>query len=323
MRGVLVFGDAPEGRLSAASLEVAAAGRQLARAGSGPLLGALAGAECAAAAESFRAEFSCLYLLEDPQLRPYTAEAWVSAAEHVIGACEPSIVLFTHTLATRDWVPQLAARLGAALVLDCIGLELIEGELLVTKPVFGGALLAQYALRGELRLATVRSGAFEGAANAGVPARLARLRAELARSRLTVLDEHAPAASGPRLQDAAIVVAGGRGVGGPENWRYIEEAAAALGAAVGCSRPVADAGWVSSSRQVGLSGVSVRPALYLAVGISGALQHMAGVSPAATVVAINIDPQADIFRRARFGVVGDYREVLPAFVERARQLRGD
>jgi electron transfer flavoprotein alpha subunit len=116
-------------------------------------------------------------------------------------------------------------------------------------------------------------------------------------------------------------VAGGRGVGGPENWHYIEEASAALGAAMGCSRPVADSGWVPSSHQVGISGTSVAPDLYIAVGISGAAQHLSGITAARKVVAINNSPDAEIFMRADYGVVGDYREVLPAFVERVKQLR--
>ena len=144
-----------------------------------------------------------------------------------------------------------------------------------------------------------------------------------ASARVTVLDEQSAAATaGPRFKDAKIIVSGGRGVGGPENWHYIEEASAALGAAVGCSRPVADSGWVPSSHQVGLSGTMVAPDLYIAVGISGAAQHLAGISAARTVVAINNSADADIFSRADYGIVDDYREVLPAFVERVKQLRG-
>jgi electron transfer flavoprotein alpha subunit len=116
-------------------------------------------------------------------------------------------------------------------------------------------------------------------------------------------------------------VSGGRGIGGPANWHFIEETAAAIGGAVGCSRPVADSGWVPSSHQVGLSGTSVKPDLYVAVGISGAVQHLAGISNSSTVVAINLDTDADMFTRANYGVVGDFKEVLPGFVERAKQLR--
>ena len=127
---------------------------------------------------------------------------------------------------------------------------------------------------------------------------------------------------GLRLQDAKIVVSGGRGLGGPDNWHYIEEAAAQLGAAIGCSRPVVDSGWVNVRHQVGLSGSSVTPDVYIAVGISGAVHHLAGIVAAKTVVAINSDADAQIFLRANFGAVGDFREVLPAFVARLKELRG-
>jgi electron transfer flavoprotein alpha subunit len=143
-----------------------------------------------------------------------------------------------------------------------------------------------------------------------------------ANERVTLIEEiAAQASSGPKLSDAKIVVSGGRGLGSPDNWHYIETAAAAIGGAMGCSRPVADSGWVKSTHQVGLSGSSINAELYLAVGISGAVQHLAGINSSAVVAAINTDAQADIFTRANYGVVGDYKEVLPAFVERVKALR--
>src|SRR6185436_11489975 len=142
------------------------------------------------------------------------------------------------------------------------------------------------------------------------------------RTGVTFIEETTAAASaGPGLKDAKIVVAGGRGLGAAENWRYIDDMAALLGAAVGCSRPVADSGWVATSCQVGLSGTCIAPELYIAVGISGAVQHLAGISAARTVVAINPDAGAEIFTRADLGVVGDYREVLPAFAQRVKELK--
>jgi electron transfer flavoprotein alpha subunit len=129
------------------------------------------------------------------------------------------------------------------------------------------------------------------------------------------------AASGPKLKDAKIVVSGGRGLGAPENWKYVEELAQVLGAAVGASRAVTDAGWVSTSHQVGLTGATVAPDLYIAIGISGAVQHVAGISGARNVVAINRDADANIFKYARFGVLGDWKAVLPAFIQRLKELR--
>jgi len=322
MAGVLVFGDVAGGEPTAASLEVAAAGAALAEALGEPLSGALVGADLAEASQQFRGGFACLYLVEGSHYRPYTAQAYLTAAQAVIQACSPSVVLFTHTLETRDWVPQLAARLNSGLVMDCTALASEGGALVVTKPVYGGAVLGEFVVRGAPRMATLRTRAFTPR-----PAGFSReevTRLEVAASqpeRLVLLEETAAAAAGTRLQDAKIIVAGGRGIRGPDNWHFIEEASAALGAAVGCSRPMVDAGWVPSSHQIGLSGTSVAPDLYLAVGISGAVQHLAGITAARVVVAINSDSGADIFTRANYGVVGDYREVLPAFIERVKQLR--
>lgn len=323
MAGVLVFGEATENGVSRATLQVAAAGSKIAEQLGEPFIGALFGGTLEQPAAAFACGLGSLYLAEGTHYRPYTAEAAIAAARAIIDAAKPSIVLFVHGADTRDWVPQLAARIGAGLVMDCTGVSVDDGALIVTKPVNGGGVSAEYAIRGSPRLATVRASAFQaiGGARAQQQIRLDVPAPESAR--VTVLGEESAAASaGPRLKDARIVVSGGRGVGGPDNWHYIEAASAILGAAVGCSRPVADSGWVSSSHQVGLSGTMVAPDLYIAVGISGAAQHLAGISAARTVVAINNSADADIFFRADYGIVEDYREVLPAFVERVKQLRG-
>ena len=130
------------------------------------------------------------------------------------------------------------------------------------------------------------------------------------------------ATTGPRLKDAKVIVSGGRGLGGPENWKYVEELAQVLGAAVGATRAVTDAGWVTPSLQVGLTGATVAPDLYITIGISGAVQHIAGISGARNVVAINRDADANIFKYARYGVVGDWKQIVPAFTQRLKELRG-
>lgn len=322
MAGVLVFGEIADGGLSPATQRVAAAGGALATAMGEPLVGALVGKDLAAAAAAFKG-VSSLYVVEGAHYRPYTAEAYVAAAQAVIEKVSPSIVLFAQGPETREWVPRLGARIGAGLVMDCAGLAMEDGVLVVSKPVNGGGVTAQFAVRGARRMATVRASAFEPSDAQSAPERIALEVAAPSDARVTVLGEEAVGAtSGPRLKDAKIIVSGGRGVGGPGNWHFIEEASAVLGAAIGCSRPVADSGWVPSTHQVGLSGTSVSPDLYIAVGISGAAQHLAGISAARTVVAINNSADADIFSRADYGVVGDYREVLPAFIERVKQLRG-
>jgi electron transfer flavoprotein alpha subunit len=322
MAGVLVFGEVSEGALAPGTLRVATAGAQLAQALGEPLVGALIGISLAAAADAFHGGLAKLYLVEGTHYRPYTAEAHVIAARAVIEAGSPSVILFAHGAETREWVPRLAAQLGAGLVMGCVALESEEGALIAVKPVNGGGVLANYVVHGAPRMASVQPSAFEPATAPSGAERIALEVPPPAEPRVTVLAEEAAGATGgPRLRDAKIVVSGGRGLGGPENWHFIEEASAVLGAAVGCSRPVADSGWVPSSHQVGLSGTIVSPDLYIAVGISGAAQHLAGISAARTVVAINNSAEAEIFSRADYGVVGDYREVLPAFIERVKQLR--
>ena len=323
MAGVLVFGDVTNGELTAASLEVAAAGAALAGALGEPLSGILVGEGLAHASEQFRGGFSSLYLVEGEHYRPYTSQAYIAAAQAAIEACSPSVALFTHALQTREWVPRLAARLNSGLVMDCIALAAESGDLVVTKPVYGGGVLGEFVVRGMPRMATIRTGVFKPGGAALPGGEVIRLEpAAPPQERVALLEAAAAVvATGMRLQDAKIIVAGGRGIGGPDNWHFIEEISAALGAAVGCSRPVVDAGWVPSSHQIGLSGTSVTPDLYIAIGISGAVQHLAGITAARVVVAINIDSGADIFGRANYGVVSDYREVLPAFIERVKQLR--
>jgi electron transfer flavoprotein alpha subunit len=318
---VLVFGEVAEGVLSPATARIAAAGAQLAAALGEPLVGALIGANLSSAIDAFGC-VDTVYAIEAPHLQPYTSEAYVAAAHAAIEASAASIVLFAHGADTREWVPRLAARIGAGLVMDCAAVAIEGSDFVVSKPVNGGGVTAEYVIHGERRMATVRASAFEPAEARGKPEHVRLEVSWPAGSRVTVLGEEALGPTGgPRLKDAKIIVSGGRGLGGPDNWHYIEEASAALGGAMGCSRPVADSGWVPSSHQVGLSGTSVSPDLYIAVGISGAAQHLAGITAAKTVVAINNSAEADIFSRADYGVVGDYREVLPAFVERVKQLR--
>ncbi len=326
MPGILVIGEVAGGRLLPASLEAAAAGAALARALNEPLFGALAGHGhdgLDSAAETFAAGFATLYLAGHASLQNYSAHAHVSAAQVVIKTCSPSVVLCPHTLRAREWVPCLAAALDTGLVMDCTSLAIEGTQLVAYKPVHGGGVVGEFVVHGMPRIVTLRSGACaRGTAAPNTQVERVSVNAP-EDERVTLIEEiAAPASSGPKLADAKIVVSGGRGLSSPDNWHYIDEAAAALGAAVGCSRPVADSGWVKSTHQVGLSGSNINADLYIAVGISGAVQHLAGINSSAIVAAINTDAQADIFTRANYGVVGDYREVLPAFVEQVRKLKG-
>jgi len=259
---------------------------------------------------------------DDASLAPYTAEAWLPVVVDAVKQSEADVVLFPHTLLSRELAPRAAFRLGAGLVTDAVALKREDGALVATKPVYGGNALAEYAVDGKPALATLRPRAFAEAEGGGSP-EVVELSVAAGQPRARVVDEvKAAASSGPTLKDAKVVVSGGRGLGGPENWHYVEELAASLGAAVGASRAVTDAGWVPPSLQVGLTGTTVNPDLYVAVGISGAVQHMAGCSGSRNLVAINRDPDANVFKHARWGIVGDYKEVLPALTARIKELRG-
>ena len=321
MAGILIVGDLAAGRPGSEFFELAGAGAALAEASGEPLIGVLIARDDTAVSQDCLPPVQRLYLIRDSEFRHYAAASFVAAARSALGASSPSIALFAHTLETRDWVPQLAAALDAGLVMDCVALALDGDALIATKPVYGGSVWGEFAIRGTLKLATLRPGVFTPAKPGDKP-EVIQLTVEHIAATVTMIDEVAAAASGGvNLKNAKVVVSGGRGVGGAKNWHYIEGAASALNAAVGCSRPVADSGWVPSAYTVGLSGSSVTPDLYIAVGISGAVQHLAGISAARTVVAINSDAEAEIFARADLGVVGDYKEVLPAFVKRVEQLK--
>ena len=323
MGTVLVFGDAPRGKLAAESFEVASAGRAVAGALGARLVGALVGHNLRPSAEAFLAAgMAELYVADGARYEPYTGQEYAAAGESILGACAPGVVLFPHTLDTREWAARLAARRRTGVVTDCVRVAVDQNQVVMAKPVYGGSVVAEYVVRGTPQMATMRAGAYE-AAMPGAVGQIVPVEVPPVTSRVRVLEEvteNGPA--GPRLKDAKVVVAGGLGVGGPEHWHLIEEAAAALGGAVGASRAVTDLGWVPSAHQVGLTGTTVAPELYIAIGISGAVQHVAGITRAKTIVAINKDPDANIFRMATFGAIGDARAILPAFVERVRQLRG-
>jgi len=322
MGDVLVVGDAPRGKLAPGSFEVAAAGRLLADGLGGRLVGGLVGRDLAAAAEAFLAAgMAELYVVDDARCAPGVGEACTAAGDAILEGCAPAVVLFPHTLDTREWAARLAARRRTGLVTDCVRLAVDGAAVVMTKPVYGGSVVAEYVVRGAPQMATVRGGAYPPA-TPGVAGRIVCLALPPGPVRVRVLEETVESGgTGPRLKDARVVVAGGLGVGGREHWHLVEEAAAALGGAVGATRAVTDLGWVSSVHQVGLTGTSVAPDLYLAIGISGAVQHMAGITRAKTIVAINRDPDANIFGMAAFGAIGDARAIVPAFVERVKQLR--
>ena len=219
---------------------------------------------------------------------------------------------------------RIAYRLGTALANDCTALDTDgDGHLLATRPVYGGSAIATVRCVSVPAVASLRAGAYDplGADDSREGERVGfdpELGAEEAR--VKIIERHERPPEGVRLEDAKVIVSGGRGLGGPEPFEQLEALAGLLKGAVGASRAACDAGWVPSSYQIGLTGKSVTPDLYIAIGISGASQHLAGLSGARAIVAINKDAGAAIFKESRFGVAGDWAQVLPAFVEQLREV---
>jgi electron transfer flavoprotein alpha subunit len=328
MSGVLVIAETSGEQLTPTATELLAAGARLAgQLSSGPLTALLVGNTIQGLAASLGQLGVERVLVAKSQGSLLPSPQWVlAAAEKAARQVEPHVILLTHAGAGRELGAALAYRLDTGVVTDCTALRVDGGELVITKPVFGGSAVAEFTINSLPSVATLRPRAFE--AVEALHAREAEVEplsvdADDLDKTVQVLEEvREQTTSGPRLKDAKVIVSGGRGLGGPENWHFVEELAQVLGAAVGATRAVTDAGWVPPSLQVGLTGATIAPDLYITVGISGAVQHIAGISGARNVVAINRDADANIFKYARFGVVGDWKQILPAFTQRLRELRG-
>jgi electron transfer flavoprotein alpha subunit len=266
-------------------------------------------------------------LLEDDFYAEYNTEIYTDALERLIETYKPDAILFGATSTGRDLAPRIASRVKTGLTADCTELSVDPdtGNVQWTRPAFGGNLMAVIECpRTRPQMGTVRPGVFKKAVyNGDNAAELVRASIEKpAGSRTRIIDRLADAAEEMvNLEEAEIIVSGGRGLGRPENFALVKALAEALGGAVGSSRAAVDAGWISHAYQVGQTGKTVGPKLYVACGISGAIQHLAGMSSSETIVAINRDPDAPIFGVADYGIVGNLLEVLPALTEEVKRLK--
>lgn len=328
MPPVLIIGEVtPEGDAASITGDLIAAARPLADGLGVELVAALPGTSSQrAAATAITLGADKAYAVEDPLLDdPSAFDAHVAAAQKVCQEVGAGIVLLGRTITGRDVAPRLAFRLGTCAANDCVEVKLDSDQRLAAlRPVFGGSALAWVRCLGDVAVATVRAKAYEpleaDASRKGeVVSFSPGLDEDAVKSRLVerVKEDQT---QGLRLEDARVVVSGGRGLGGPGPFVHLEEIAKLLGGAVGASRAACDAGWVPATLQVGLTGKTVTPDLYLTVGISGASQHMAGCSASKNIVSINKDGDANIFKEARFGAVGDWKNILPAFIEQLQEL---
>jgi len=239
----------------------------------------------------------------------------------LVASTSPEVVIFGKSDFGSVVGARLAFRSDSAFAGDCIEISNRGDDFSVTRPVYGGSALAEFDIVSNPAIITLRSGAYEASNETGSPSVEAFDSGVTVGHAASVTGTVAEPREGVRLEDANFVVSGGRGLGGPEPFSVLTELANALGGAVGASRAACDAGWIDHSHQVGLTGKSVSPDVYIAIGISGASQHMAGCSSSRAIVAINKDADSNIFKEARFGIVGDWEKVLPSFLATVRELR--
>ena len=263
-----------------------------------------------------------VYVADDPALEAPLPQPRVDVLAELIRAQGFDTVLFAATVLTADVAAALAARLDAGLNWDLVDLEQQDGKLVGKRPALDDTVYVDVGWKTEPRLALIRTGTFDPAESGG-EAQVEKLDVSVEdfSTQAKMIEQAHEESEGPSIEDADVIVAGGRGLGGPENFALVEELAKALGGAVASTRAVVDAGWYPYATQVGQTGKSVSPRLYIAVGISGAIQHKVGMQSAGTIVAINKDPNAPIFEYADLGVVGDLHEIVPKLTELVRQRR--
>ncbi len=308
------------------SLELLGRARDLAGKLGGKVAAFLPGAGIAGVARALGPRGAdIVYVADRPALATYTTEGYAAVLSETLRAEQPSIVLIGSTAQGRDLAPRVAARLGAALVTDCARLDLHDGQLRATRPMYTRKAIGTVAFAGDgIRLAVVLPAVYP------VPPADSKRTAEIRsvavtldpkRIRTTVKELRAIERETIPLTEADIIVSGGRGLRGPENFALLDALGRALGAAVGSSRPPVDSGWVPHDYEIGQTGKTVSPQVYIACGISGAPQHLAGMSGSKYIVAINKDPNAPIFQLADLGIVGDLFEILPKLTEAVKNVK--
>jgi len=313
---ILVVGEQRDGRLNRATWEAVAAAQQL----GDSLKIALAGSKAdGAAAEIAAADAAEVIVLEAAALAEYTSDGYILAVAAVVEQEKPASIVFPHTYQTRDFAPALAARLGRALVTDVTAIKKSGDSTVYVRPVFQGKLNADVeALGPPPHLVTIQIGAFRAdAAKRGAsaaPIRKVNVAVDASVIRQKPEAPFQEAKQAVDLSQAERIVSVGRGIKGQEHLKIAEELAKALGAELAASRPICDAGGLPMDRQIGSSGQTVAPKLYVALGISGAIQHLVGMKGSRTIVAINKDPEAPMFEIADYGIVGDLFEVVPAII---------
>ena len=321
---VLIVAEHRDGDLKKVTFEMLGEGTRIAEKLGGVAEAALLGSDVSGLTDAL-AHYGAakVYLADDPSLEKYSGEGYTTVLARLIRKAEPVVVLLGATNQGKDLASRVAARLGLGLASDCTAFDVAAGgRLVITRPVYGGRAIATVVEKTTPQMATVRPNVMAPLEpDALKTAPMERLTVEIGNIRAQVIglvQESGQQQVG--LAEAEIIVSGGRGLKGPENFCLLEELAGVLGAAVGASRAAVDAGWIDHSHQVGQTGRTVTPNLYIACGISGAVQHLAGMKTAKYIVAINKDPEVPIFKVADYGFVGDLFEAVPILTEEFKKI---
>jgi electron transfer flavoprotein alpha subunit len=320
---ILTFIEHKSGALNKTSLEAIAAAQKLAADTGGKASAVVLGAP-SLAPEIASYDLEKVLNVEHAQLADYTPDAYAAALEQVIRKTGPQYVIMSHTYLARDFAPKVAARFGKGLIGDCIRMSVDGGNATFTRRIFLGKLDADVVSEGEPpTFVTFQSGAFRGEqAEKGSGAAIDQMSVDVGTPRMKPEAPFQEAKQAVDLSKADIIVAVGRGIKSKDNLALAEKLAEVLGGDLAASRPICDAEWLPIDRQIGSSGQTVAPKLYIAIGISGAIQHLVGMKNSQTIVAINKDPEAPIFDIADYGIVGDLFEAVPVLTEAIKKLKG-
>ena len=324
---ILVVVEQREGKLNRVSWETIAAGQAIAVATGWLLEAAVVGSGASLIASEVAAKkVAKVYAVESPKLGPYTPDAFAAALKQFLTSKQPKLVLMPHTYQVRDFVPKLATAMGCTVISDCVGFKHDAGKLAFTRQMFQGKLAADVSFVGDAPwFATFQNGAFRGdKAEAGAsPAPVETVSVEIVDSvvRNKPQEVFKEAKQAVDLTQAEIIVAVGRGIKEQKNIEIAKQLADALGGDLAASRPICDSGWLPMDRQIGSSGQTVAPKLYLALGISGAIQHIVGMKGSRAIIAVNKDSEAPIFEIADYAVVGNLFDIVPPLIEEVKKAK--
>lgn len=319
---ILAFAEQRNGAFKKAAFEAVSTAKMLADKSGTQAVAVVVGHSVSGIAQELaKYGASKIYAIEDPALEKYSTEGYTQALQEAVAKEKASIVVLSATAMGKDLAPRLAGRLKAGLASDVTHLEADGGKLTITRPMMAGKAFQKLRITTPVQVVTIRPNVFKAHEHPG-NASVEKLTVALKAIRAKVKDTVVESAKKVELTEADTIVSGGRGLKGPENWHLLVSLAEAFGGAHGASRAVVDAGWRPHEEQVGQTGKTVSPQLYIAVGISGAIQHLAGMSSSKYIVAINSDPEAPIFKIADYGIVGDAVEVLPALTEKVKAMKG-